>query len=65
MTRGRWSNRSAVLAAQEEETRNHNRSVILRTVPKELEALTALALDLRWTWSHSSDRLWERLDQDI
>ncbi|WP_447983959.1 alpha-glucan family phosphorylase [Nitrospira sp. Nam74] len=44
---------------------NHNRSVILRTVPKELEALAALALDLRWTWSHSSDRLWERLDQDI
>lgn len=44
---------------------NRNRSVILRTLPKELEALAALALDLRWTWSHSSDRLWERLDQDI
>ena len=44
---------------------NHNRSVILRTVPKELAALAALALDLRWTWSHSSDRLWERLAPDI
>src|SRR5208283_4324200 len=24
--------------------------------------LTALALDLRWTWSHTGDELWRRLD---
>ena len=33
-----------------------------RPMPKGLEGLTELALDLRWTWSHFSDRLWERLD---
>ena len=31
-------------------------------MPAGLEGLTELALDLRWTWSHFSDRLWERLD---
>ena len=27
-----------------------------------LAALHELALDLRWTWSHSADALWERID---
>ena len=35
-----------------------------RSLPKGLEGLNELALDMRWTWSHYSDRLWERLDQD-
>src|SRR5262249_24516995 len=26
------------------------------------EALTELALDLRWSFNHAADRLWERLD---
>jgi starch phosphorylase len=30
--------------------------------PKGLEALTELAMDLRWTWNHSGDELWRRLD---
>jgi glycogen phosphorylase len=29
---------------------------------EELEGLSELATDLRWTWSHFSDRLWEFLD---
>ncbi len=33
-------------------------------MPAGLEGLNDLALDLRWTWSHFSDRLWERLDQE-
>ena len=33
-----------------------------RVMPEGLEKLNDLALDLRWTWSHFSDRLWERLD---
>lgn len=33
-----------------------------RPMPPGLEGLMELALDLRWTWSHFSDRLWERLD---
>lgn len=35
-----------------------------RPMPAGLEGLTDLALDLRWTWSHFSDRLWERLDPE-
>jgi len=27
-----------------------------------MEKLIDLALDLRWTWSHSSDRLWNIID---
>lgn len=29
------------------------------------EALTKLALDLRWSWKHSADRLWRRLDPEL
>lgn len=37
---------------------------LTRPMPRGLEGLTELALDLRWTWSHFSDRLWERLDPE-
>jgi starch phosphorylase len=30
--------------------------------PQGLEALNELAMDLRWTWNHSGDELWRRLD---
>jgi starch phosphorylase len=36
-----------------------------RTVPEELEALTELALDTRWTWSHAGDALWRKLDPEL
>ena len=29
------------------------------------DALTRLALDLRWSWNHWSDELWKRLDGDL
>ena len=29
------------------------------------EALTELALDLRWSFNHSADKLWERLDTEL
>jgi glycogen phosphorylase len=35
-----------------------------RPLPPELEGLAELALDLRWTWSHATDRLWESLDPE-
>ena len=35
-----------------------------RTLPQQLESLTELALDLRWTWSHGADALWKMLDQE-
>ena len=30
--------------------------------PSGLAALTELAMNLRWTWNHSSDELWQKLD---
>jgi len=30
--------------------------------PSGLAALTELAMDLRWTWNHCSDELWQKLD---
>jgi starch phosphorylase len=38
----------------------HN--VFLRKLPAGLEALSELALDLRWTWSHAGDELWRTVD---
>lgn len=34
-----------------------------RPLPANLQALSELALDLHWTWSHGSDRLWQALDR--
>jgi starch phosphorylase len=33
--------------------------------PPGIEALTELALDLRWSWNHGSDELWKRLDPGL
>jgi len=30
--------------------------------PQQIAALTELAMDLRWSWNHSMDELWRRLD---
>src|SRR5690348_8001224 len=30
-----------------------------------LASLTELALDLRWSWNHSTDELWRRLDPEL
>jgi glycogen phosphorylase len=35
-----------------------------RDLPAGLAALAELALDLRWTWSHEADALWERVDAE-
>jgi len=34
-------------------------------IPERLEGLAELAMDLRWSWSHTSDPLWERIDPEI
>ncbi len=36
-----------------------------RTFPDKLEVLVEVALDLRWTWSHAGDALWEIIDPVI
>lgn len=33
-------------------------------LPPGLESLAAIALDLRWTWSHWGDELWKAIDPD-
>ena len=37
---------------------------IRRTLPSPLQPLRELALDLRWTWSHTADDLWRTLDPE-
>jgi len=37
----------------------------LPDLPSELSALKTLALDLRWTWNHEADALWEDVDHRL
>ena len=37
----------------------------LPNIPEELSALRTIALDLRWTWSHEEDALWEHVDEKL
>ncbi len=37
----------------------------LPTLPEPLAGLTDLALDVRWSWSHSADVLWARLAPEV
>ena len=34
-------------------------------LPENLQALTELVLDLRWTWNHEADALWRMLDEEL
>ena len=36
-----------------------------RIIPGELQALTELALDLHWTWSHAGDAVWRTVSPEI
>lgn len=36
-----------------------------RPLPNELEGLAELALDLRWSWSHGADALWQTVDSEL
>jgi starch phosphorylase len=38
---------------------------MLPPIPEGVEGLAEIGLDLRWSWSHSSDLLWERMDPEI
>ena len=38
---------------------------LLPSMPPGLEALTDLALNMRWSWNHATDVLWERLDPEL
>ena len=34
----------------------------LPSMPKGLDGLSELAMDLRWSWNHDADRLWEQIE---
>lgn len=36
-----------------------------RALPQGLEALSDLALDMRWSWNHEADELWEKVDREL
>ncbi len=38
---------------------------LLPQIPDSLVGLTELALDLRWSWSHSADALWEQINAKL
>src|SRR5512143_625731 len=40
------------------------RPFLARALPRALEPLTELALDLRWTWSHGADALWRAVQAE-
>lgn len=40
-------------------------SPLLPALPKGIEALTELAMDLRWSWNHAADDLWRELDPGL
>jgi starch phosphorylase len=40
-------------------------ALTLPNLPDQLSALRTLALDLRWTWNHEADVLWEEVDREL
>ena len=39
--------------------------ITLADLPEELADLRELALDLRWSWCHTADKLWQRIDAEL
>ncbi len=40
-------------------------SYLLPPMPPALDGLAELALDMRWSWSHAADVIWQRLDPEL
>lgn len=38
---------------------------LLPTSESKIRSLVALALDMRWSWNHEADELWQQLDPDL
>jgi starch phosphorylase len=45
-------------------TRSKDSAAVLKSVPG-AEDLAELALDMRWSWSHASDKLWGQIDPEL
>jgi Protein of unknown function (DUF3417) len=44
---------------------HQNQSISLKADVEGFDTLVDLALDLRWSWSHMEDKLWEPLDPEL
>ena len=44
---------------------NISRYYLIPPLPEELEGLVELGLDLRWSWSHATDELWQQIDPEL
>ena len=42
-----------------------SRYYLIPPLPEEITGLAEVALDLRWSWSHATDPLWERIDPEL
>ncbi|SPD76383.1 Glycogen phosphorylase [uncultured Desulfobacterium sp.] len=42
-----------------------SRYYLIPPLPQGLEGLAELGLDLRWSWSHATDALWQRIDPEL
>ena len=40
-------------------------NILFPMLPKELESLAELALDVRWSWNHKADALWKQLNPEL
>ncbi len=38
---------------------------LARTMPESLQGLATLATDLRWSWNHGADELWQSVDPEL
>ncbi len=43
----------------------HPSRYLLRPLPEPLKDLAGLAIDMRWSWNHSSDVLWRMIDPEL
>jgi starch phosphorylase len=43
----------------------HPTRYLPRSLPPALKGLADLAVDLRWSWNHGADELWERVDPEL
>ncbi len=50
---------------QRENTGSAADRYLLRALPPGLEALGDLVMDMRWSWNHEADALWERVDREL
>jgi starch phosphorylase len=57
--------RVIVISGKKEAHMTISNYYLVPPMPEGLEGLAELGLDLRWSWSHATDPLWERVDPEL